>query len=106
MRQAAIDIDIEAVPDCLRHIMDAGLKIVGSMTRGVGADFGSCGMIRIVVEDEAGTILPEQCAGWRCLVNVLFAVESHGMQRVIRLDRVDVVGRLMPDERASVVVPA
>lgn len=94
MRFAVIDIVGEMLADSARVVLDAGLKIEGSLSHGF--DASQADQVRLVVRDEAGTILPQQCeagGGW-WLVNPAIVQESYGKQTIARLGAIAVVGKL------------
>jgi len=63
-----------------------GLRIVGSAP----SDYDGTYKVRLIVD---GDSLPDECAdGWR-VVRAVFIQEMHGDQRIVRVDRIDVVGQ-------------
>lgn len=105
MRHAVIDISGDMLVDAVRVLSDAGLRICASLR----SSEETTNAVRIVFEDEFESILPEECGlpGWR-LVSVQMSVQCYGGQRLTRVDKFDVIGRLVfgADGRARVERPA
>ncbi len=101
MRLAVIDITGELLADVARVLLDAGLKIEGSLSHAF------TDVVRLVVRDEASTVLPQQCeagGGW-WLIEATIVQESYGKQALARLGTIAIKGRLEfgPDGSMTVV---
>jgi hypothetical protein len=92
MRHAVVDITGEALADCAGFLCDHGLRITGSLRSGDGAN--NIDAVRLILSDDAGNILPEQCeSGWH-LVRIELTQEQYGRQRLVKLSGIEVVGEI------------
>lgn len=96
MRKAVVDIVAEVLPKAAAVLADAGLTIAGSFLCGI--DGFDEGRVRLILEDEAGHVLPERCgeAGW-WMVSATFQQESYGSQTLTRIHAIELAGRMIFD---------
>lgn len=107
MSRALIDFDCAVFTSCpeenlfardIRPMFDAlrsfGLEVVGSAPTPNESIYCGAPVVRLIVEEVTGfKVLPAECAEGPRLVKARFSLETHGHQRIVRLDAVEIVGR-------------
>lgn len=104
MKIACIDIDGNVLASLLPVLANAGLSISGSLDRGEPTEIIAGPMVRLVVLDEAGNVLPDECEQGIELpglpiVTAIIRQEMCSGFRVVRLDSVEVAGYLTRDRK-------
>jgi hypothetical protein len=83
--------DIRPMFDALRAF---GLEVVGSAPTPNESIYCGAPVVRLIVEEVAGfNVLPAECTEGPRLVKPRFSLETHGHQRIVRLDAVEIVGK-------------
>lgn len=82
----------------IRPMLDAlwvfGLGVVGSAPTPNESIYCGAPVVRLIIEEHAGfNVLPAECAEGPRLVKLRFVLETHGHQRIVRIDAVELAGR-------------
>jgi hypothetical protein len=104
MKIACIDIAAEVLASLLPVLTTAGLAIGGSLDRGEPAEITASSVVRLVVLDEAGSVLPDDCEQGidrpgLPIVTATIREERRDGFRVIRLESVEIAGYLTRERR-------
>ncbi|MGJ5163165.1 hypothetical protein [Bradyrhizobium sp. HKCCYLR1051] len=102
MKIACIDIAGEVLASLLPVLATAGLTIGGSLDRGEPTEITPGPVVRLVVLDDAGSVLPDECEqGFDRpglpIVTAIIRQEMRSGFRVVRLGSVEVAGYLTRD---------
>lgn len=85
-RRALVDVTGEILGQCANVLIDAGFFIVASAPPAITSE----GMVRLVIQGDA---LPAECDTGPHLVKLQMTQEAYGSQRIVKIDRIDLVGR-------------
>jgi hypothetical protein len=92
VRQAAIDVTDEMLPEFVSLLHDHGLRVVGtSDSREPPVHWY---VARLIVDDEFDRLLPKECESGLWLVKPTITVESLGKQRLARIASIELVAEL------------
>ncbi|WP_316234661.1 hypothetical protein [Bradyrhizobium sp. SZCCHNR1020] len=106
MKYAVIELAVEIHPQAVSVLVDAGLKVTGSLDCGLLED-GRFDCIRLMVEEEDyGKVLPAECIPELALpgftvVMLTFSQEAYGSQRLVKIQSAEIVGHLVRDLRGK-----
>ncbi len=91
MRFAVVDIVGDMLPRAAQVMKDHGLQFAGTFNSRLDE---AEDVLRLVIKDQFGNLLPDECANGWWKVAIDFSIDSYGEQCLTRITSIRAVGRL------------